>query len=1063
MKNIDYKRTGLFFGLSTIIPWGCWFIAADISYRYQNTNLTSIIAFLGMVSPVFVIACFVKANRSLRNDLLSRLFNFKGISPFYFLFTVGFMLLSILLAQFVSLFFGYSAEQFRLAKHFSFNSGVFPVWLLLIVAPLIEELAWHSYGTDSLRLRFNLFNTSIIFALFWGIWHIPLSLIKDYYHSNLVAEGWIYSVNFIVSLIPFVLIINWIYYKTNRNIILPIVFHVTAGLFNEIFATHPMSKVIQTGLLLLFSGCLIIADKDFFFTKTYCVQKVAKSVKTSRNNFLYKIIGAFLVLLLAGNVTNLYSQNLTQNIQGVVYDEVTREPIPFASIALIDTGIVRGTVSGIDGSFILENIEVGRRNIMVNMVGYQAYEINELLVSTGKPISLNIGMQKAYTHLDEVVVRIRKETALNSMTTLSSRQFTVEETQRYAGGMDDPARLVSSFAGVATPSISSNGISVRGNNPDGLLWRIDGVEVPAPCHFANLTVSGGGLLSVISSQMMSNSDFYTGAFPAEYGNALSGVFDINLKTGNTCENHYTFTAGVLGVGASAEGPFSKKSNASYTINYRNSSMALIAPLLPDDAGVLKYQDLAFKTNLPTKKIGTFSFWGIGAYDGVDVEATDSSEWESNSDRDNSQTSMYMYASALSHKINLGSGMFLNTTVSTSGTGLDHQEQRLNEDLTVNPQSSAENNTRQYTFQTNITKCFSEKHTNKTGVNYSYMQYSVDVEQSLSEGTLPTQLAYQEGSTGLFQAFSQSKFRLGERITLNAGLNAMLLTLNNNYSIEPRLGLKYNIDSRNSIALGYGIHSRMEQLPVYFVTENGSNPNKDLELMKSTHYIFAYNTKLSKNVRLSIEPYYQYLRDVPVSPSGYASTLNNVNILFYDEVLVSKGTGRNIGVDITLEKFLSKGYYYMFTASIFDSKYTDANGVERNTRFNKNYIFNVLCGKEWQLKQNKILSANFRLNYLGGNRIETIDIDATMASKEIVYGETNGEIAFSEQFKGVPIASFTLSYRKNKTKYSSVWAVQVLNATYAEEYDRDVYNLKTDAIETQYDGTMIPNISYTIEF
>ena len=242
------------------------------------------------------------------------------------------------------------------------------------------------------------------------------------------------------------------------------------------------------------------------------------------------------------------------------------------------------------------------------------------------------------------------------MATLNSRQFTVEETQRYAGGMDDPARLASSFAGVANPSVSDNGISVRGNNPDGLLWRIEGVEVPNPNHFANLTIAGGGLMSAISNQMMKNSDFYTGAFPAEYGNASSGVFDIKLREGNTKKQQYAFEAGLLGVGAMAQGPFSQKSEASYIVNYRNSTMALLAPILPDDAGVLKYQDLSFKTNLPTRKLGTFSLWGIGSLDGVDVEAADSTEWESNADRDNSETSMYMFASALSHKISLPNGL-----------------------------------------------------------------------------------------------------------------------------------------------------------------------------------------------------------------------------------------------------------------------------------------------------------------------------------------------------------------------------------------------------------------------
>ncbi len=284
------------------------------------------------------------------------------------------------------------------------------------------------------------------------------------------------------------------------------------------------------------------------------------------------------------------------------------------------------------------------------MVGYNTYKIKELLVNSGQELNLEIGMQKSNTALDEVVVRVNKSTPLNSMATVSSRQFTVEETQRYAGGMDDPARLASSFAGVANPSLTSNGISVRGNSPDGLLWLIEGVEVPNPNHFANLTIAGGGVLSAISSQLIGNSDFYTGAFPAEYGNASSGVFDIRLREGNRNKQQYAFEAGILGVGAMAQGPFSKNSNATYIANYRYSTMALLAPILPNDAGVLKYQDLSFKLNFPTKNFGIFSLWGFGAIDGQEMEAADSTGWESNFDRDNSETKLYMFATALSHKI-----------------------------------------------------------------------------------------------------------------------------------------------------------------------------------------------------------------------------------------------------------------------------------------------------------------------------------------------------------------------------------------------------------------------------
>lgn len=266
-----FQHPVLFYVLSTLLPWTCWLIAGHVSHITPSSNtltlLSSGLSLLGLISPNIVAFLLILPNEELRQDMRGRFFNFGGVKLKYWFMTCFLMLVSILLAQAVSLIFGYSINQFKLAGGFSFTSGIFPVWFLLIAAPFLEELAWHSYGTDCLRARFSLFTTSILFALYWGIWHLPLSTIKSYYHSNLVESGMLYSLNFLFSMIPFVIIMNWLYYKTNRNILVAIIFHITAGYFNEIFQTHPMSKVIQTGILLIFSIFLIAKDRDFFFKK----------------------------------------------------------------------------------------------------------------------------------------------------------------------------------------------------------------------------------------------------------------------------------------------------------------------------------------------------------------------------------------------------------------------------------------------------------------------------------------------------------------------------------------------------------------------------------------------------------------------------------------------------------------------------------------------------------------------------------------------------------------------------------------------------------------------------
>jgi len=266
-----YKSPFTFYLLSLIIPWLFWFISAYLSHQEPFTRTlewtTGITAILGLIAPVVVAVFMMWPDRHLRSDFLGRLFNFKSIRKEYILLAFFLMLVSILSAQAISILFGYSPEQFALRGSFTFTSAIFPVWFLLIAAPMLEELAWHSYGTDSLVSRYNLFNASLIFAVFWAFWHFPLSFINGYYHSNLVESGLLYSLNFVISMIPFVIIMNWLYYKTKRNILLPVVFHITAGFFNEIFATHPMSKVIQTGLLLIVSAYIVIREKEMFFKR----------------------------------------------------------------------------------------------------------------------------------------------------------------------------------------------------------------------------------------------------------------------------------------------------------------------------------------------------------------------------------------------------------------------------------------------------------------------------------------------------------------------------------------------------------------------------------------------------------------------------------------------------------------------------------------------------------------------------------------------------------------------------------------------------------------------------
>ena len=268
-----YHRPLLFYILATAIPWSFWLAAAYLSHiTPTNQYLRAAVGILGVIglfAPMFIAFRLIWPDAEMRKDLKSRIIGLKGIKPVYLMITCFLMPASILLAQAISLLFGYSADQFSLSSMSSFSVGIFPGWFLLFLAPLVEELAWHSYGTDSLRQRMSLLKASLLFSIFWAFWHMPLSLIKDCYQSNVAEMGPLYSLNFIVSMIPYVILMNWLYYKTNRSILVAIVLHITAGFFNEAFNTHPDSKIIQTGLLLVLAVYLIIREKDFFLKREY--------------------------------------------------------------------------------------------------------------------------------------------------------------------------------------------------------------------------------------------------------------------------------------------------------------------------------------------------------------------------------------------------------------------------------------------------------------------------------------------------------------------------------------------------------------------------------------------------------------------------------------------------------------------------------------------------------------------------------------------------------------------------------------------------------------------------
>lgn len=759
----------------------------------------------------------------------------------------------------------------------------------------------------------------------------------------------------------------------------------------------------------------------------------------------------------------LKAQEIKQNIKGQVIDASSLEPLPFVNILVLNTTDVIGTATDENGNFVLENLSPGRYSLQATFLGFETIIVNDILLSSSKEAQITIRLTENIATLNEVIVKakVQKEKSINKQALVSAKMLSVEEANRYAGGFDDPARLASSFAGVAS-NIGNNAISIRGNAPKFTQWKMEGIEIPNPNHFANLGTFGGGGLTALSSNLLANSDFFTGALPSEYNNALSGVFDMQMRNGNNSNHEHTAEIGLIGIDFASEGPLSKNNNSSYLVNYRYSTLSLISSLLPDEAEGIKYQDLAYKIKLPTKRMGTFSFWGIGLIDTSGQESEkDSQLWNYEEDKEKEVAKQYMGATGINNSFFLKNGGSLSTTLALSTSGLNFTKQQLDTNFDLQPKSKIENTNYNITFKSIFNKKVHAKYSYKAGMNAVIMNYNLFLAETINNSY--ENLISEKGTSTLLSGFYNTTLS-HHKFTFNLGLNTQLFTLNNNKTFEPRLGIAYQVKENHEISFGYGLHSRLENLNIYFSKPLNTNEqtNKNLDFTKAHHIVLGYNWNCSKNLHLRIEPYYQHLFDVPIIQNTNESLINNTDNWFVTDTFNNKGIARNYGIDLMLEKYITNGFYYLISASIFNSEFKTTNNEWFNTKFNRNFLINCLAGKEFKTgKENQnLFSLNFRLSYQGGDRYSPIDVAASVNQQDVIYNESN---PFSLQNQASFVSHFTANYQWNKAKTSQKLSLKIINANGYKENFRHRFNFTNQSVEMYREAIIIPNLSYKIMF
>lgn len=784
------------------------------------------------------------------------------------------------------------------------------------------------------------------------------------------------------------------------------------------------------------------------------------------------IVGIFLLSF----YNLILAQEFTQTVKGRVIDKVNQMPLPGATVVVVGSNPVVAAVSDENGKYKLARLPLGRVSLQVSYVGYQPSGANNILLSSGKEFIIDFELEEKVTQVDEVVVKANKVkgAAANEMAVISSRSFTVEETEKYAGSRGDVARMASNFAGVSSANDSRNDIIIRGNSPSGLLWRLDDIEIPNPNHFAENGTTGGPV-GMLNNNVLRNSDFYTGAFPAEYGNAMSGVFDLKMRPGNNEKHERLFQVGFNGFEVGLEGPI-KRNSSSYLINYRFSTLDLMSKMGFDfgTSGIPKYQDCTFKINIPGDK-SLLSIVGVGGASKISMFA------ENNKGEDMyNQNFQNLYNGSEMAALGVTYTRFINskTNVKFIVSGLyqnGHTEIDTVDTDFKNPERVVTHGVKEYRNSYNIitgTK-FNSRLSSKAGIGFDAMGY--DLRTFSWETDSNRMLKRTDGNKTLFegpilsQVYYEVNYKLSDNFSVVPGLHATYFSLNNEFVLEPRIGASWQYAENRKINIGYGKHSRTHALSTYYLVSVDRNTGKellsnlDLKMTKSNQFVIGHDWNISKDLRLKTEAYYQTLYDVPVeNRATYFSYLNSGSFwgVEAEDSLENEGVGQNYGLEITLEKFLSNGFYGLFTVSLFDSKYKGSDKVERNTAYNGNYITNLLFGYEYRFNQRASLNFDIRLSYAGGKPRLPIDLEKSMNTGNTEYDYSKAyESKLDDFFK----TDFKVSYRLNSARISQEWQIYIENITDHQNPLYEYYSRADKAAKIIPQMGFFPMMNYRLYF
>ncbi|MEP0365436.1 MAG: TonB-dependent receptor [Cyclobacteriaceae bacterium] len=784
-------------------------------------------------------------------------------------------------------------------------------------------------------------------------------------------------------------------------------------------------------------------------------------------------------------------KTLRQTIRGQVIDEESKLPLIGVTVMIEGSSPPIGAITNVDGNFRIEKVPVGRVNLKLSYIGYEQKIIPNIVVNSAKEVVLKLTLHEYATKMAEVTVvaQMDKGTPINDMALVSARSISPEESNRYAGPFNDPTRIMSNYAGIATTQDGSNDIIVRGNSPKYIQWRLEGVQITNPNHFANQTGIGTGGISALNNNLLATSDFYTSAFPAEYGDVLSGVYDIKLRSGNNERFEGVLGVGIMGTDITLEGPLKKGYTGSYLVNYRYSTITLMSNLgLVDRSGVTIFQDGAFKIMLPSDKLGTFSIFGLGGYSGFDLENMSGLEAVGSPGHSAQLSTLskdyftrsYLFNTGINHSINLSEKSYLNTSIVYSTDGIyDNVQAR-----SISP-AQAQGSSYQYfdgdlsksTYRGAVTFHYKINNQHKLQAGFKYAYFSYNYFQQLRKDTVSAQVVLADFNEQMstLRNFISWKFQAFGKLTFIAGLHQMNEFYNKNRTLEPRFAMNWELNPTIDLTLGYGKHSTMESVHNYFAkvpNDQGTvtEPNRNLGLLKADHYTLAIEKRFQSNLKAKLGLYYQWIYDLPVAneDTSYYATLNER--IDYEYVhLVNEGKGKNYGVELTIEKFFNDSYYFLINMSLFQSKYKTLENRWRNTQYNSEYMANILAGKEFLnlgKKDNQALTINLKVFMGGGRKIIPLrrDDQGHLNVDPANDRYWDYDKAYESSLDDLYQIDLSMSYKWNKLETTHEFYLNIYDITGAKGRVSEYYDdTEPDNIGYVTQVGLFPNLMYKVYF